>query len=74
MEVFIPNTYIYPKQNMLFECISIYFDFIVHSQFKNLCPKSHKNVYFLSKNIYDKKSTKGNRIGVAPFLQGQTKI
>ena len=48
------------------------FDFTVDSQFKNLCPKIHKIVYYLSKRFITKKSTQGNRIGVAPFLQDET--
>ena len=77
------NFYIYSKRNILFECIpinfdftfyflSFYFDFTVHSQLKYLCPKSHKIVYFLLKRFTRKKSTQGNRIGEAPFLQGET--
>ena len=53
-KVSIPNIYIYPKRNIHFECIPINFDFSVHSQFKNLCPKSHKIVYFLSKRFITK--------------------
>ena len=45
------------KRNIIFECIPINFDFTVHSQFKNLCPKSHKIVYFLSKRFITKQST-----------------
>ena len=47
MEVFIPNFSICPKRNTLFECVLLNFDFTVHSQFKHLCPKSHKIVYFM---------------------------
>ena len=54
MEVFISNFYIYPKRNMIFECIPINFDFTVLSQFKSLCPKSHKIVSFLSKRFITK--------------------
>ena len=50
---------------ILFEWIPVKCDFTVHSQFKNLCPKSHKIVYFLPKAFIKKKSTPGNRIGVA---------
>ena len=71
MEVFIPNFYIYPKRSILFECIPINFDFSVQSQFKNLCPKSHTIVIFYQKGL-SQKSTQGNKIGVAPFLQGET--
>ena len=62
MEVFIPNFYIYPKRNILFECIPINFYFSFYSQLKNLCPKSpkgHKIVYVFIKKIYHKKSTQG---------------
>ena len=64
MEVFIPNFCIYPKRNIFFECIPINFDFTVHSQFKNLCPKVTKS-FISMKKIYHKKSSPGNRIGVA---------
>ena len=49
--------YIYPKWNILFECITINFDFTVHSQFKNLCSKSHKIVYVFQKDLSQKKKT-----------------
>ena len=74
-KVFIPNFYIYPKRNILFEFIPINFDFTVHSQFKNLCPKRDKIVYFLSKRFITKNRhpyrCTGKKIGVAPFLQGE---
>ena len=65
MEVFIPNFYIYPKPNIFFECIPINFDFTVYSQFKDLCPKSHKIVYFYQKDLSHKIDTvKQNRRSV----------
>ena len=62
MEVFISNFYIYPKRNILFECIPINFAFAVHSQFKNLCPKNRFFLFFfffffLSKRFITKNST-----------------
>ena len=76
MEVFIPKSYIYQKRNILFECIPINFDSTVHSQLKNqkICVQ---NRLFFIKKIYHKKkkkkkATQANRIGVAPFLQGET--
>ena len=57
--------YIYPKRNILFKCIPINFDFTVHSQLKNLCPKI---VYFFIKKIYHKKIDTGkqNRCSTVP--------
>ena len=66
MEVFIPIFYIYPKRNILFECMPINFDFIVHSQFVT------KSFLLLSKRFIKKHSTHENRIGIATFLQGET--
>ena len=69
MEVFIPNFYIYSKRNILFECIPINFDFTVLSQFKNLCPKSHKIVSFLSKRFITKIDTgKQNQCSTFPAV------
>ena len=46
--------YIYPKRNIILECIPINFDFTVHSQFKNLCPKCTKSFIFIKKIYYTK--------------------
>ena len=53
------------------ECIRINFDFTVHSLSQK--PQIVFFFFFFIKNIYHKKSTQGNRIGVAPFLQGEPK-
>ena len=67
MKVFVPKFYIYPTRNILFECIPINLDFTVHSQCKNLCPKSHKIVYFWSKRFITKIDTgKQNRCSTVP--------
>ena len=59
--------YIYPKRNILFECIPINFEFTVHSQLKNRCPKSQKTVYCLSKRFITKIDTgKQNRCSTVP--------
>ena len=78
-KVFIPNFYIYPKRNILFECIPINFYFSVHSQLKKLCPKSHKIYYFFSEKIYHKQidihaGAQVNRISVAPFLRVKLRL
>ena len=51
-----------------FECIPINFEFTVYSQFKNMCPKSHKIVYFLSKRFITKQIDTGkqNRCSTIP--------
>ena len=60
------------KDVIIIIVIPINFDFTVHSQLKKICvPKVTKSYIFIKKN-YHKTSTQGNRIGVAPFLQGET--
>ena len=53
-KVFIPNIYIYPKRNILFECIPLNFDFSVHSQLKKSVSKKSQNRFVLSKRFITK--------------------
>ena len=67
--------FIYPKRNILFECIPINFDFSVHS--KIYVPKVTKSFFFfffffLNQYIDIHTGAQENRIVVAPFLQGET--
>ena len=95
MEVFIPNFYIYPNLNILFECTPILISLSTHNS-KICVPKVTKSfsfcgcffffffffvvvvvvvfvfLFLFSKRFITKKSKQGNRIGVAPFLQGGT--
>ena len=64
MEIFIPDFYIYPKRNILFECIPINSLTIQ----KYVSQKSQSRLYFI-KNI---DTWKQNRC--TPFLQGETYV
>ena len=61
MEIFIPMFYIYQKRNIISECIHMDFNFTVQSQFKNLCPKSHKIVFFIKKIYHNNKIDTGKQ-------------